>query len=593
MNLSKKIANSQITRFSLIVGFVIVLGLAAGWSRPKTVEEQVMAAFGLKSCELVTINPVSKSEMAITMNGQDYMIDYALFSNRSKQFRLLVQTESGLAEQAAPTVSTIRGTLRGVEGSRVVGCVTEDGCCARIKFPSGEDCFVEPVNRTLDNPAMAGVHVVYSSDDLITQQMQCGTVTNIAQVQQRVAQNLVAPAVSELSSNDLYVCELSIDTDFEYFEIFGTTSETLRILELVINVINDQYESEVAIRHVITEAIVRPVENDPYTADTVQGLLTEFRNYHNAAGPGHGIFTGDLGHMITGRALSNNAAGVAHGGVVCSREFGYAVSMRFSRLSFQTAVVAHELGHNWDQPHCSCPGHTMNPSLTGANDFNDEITVPNLIAYRNTVPCLDVISPNGSGDSGISNNDDWVNRITIAGLNFSETGANFNATTERFEQNLVNAASSVWWSVEADADGTLTIDTFGSDFDTELHVYEFVPGDSFDDLTLVIENDDINGPQSQVTFDVTEGTLYQIRVGGFRPTGTFGASEGNIVLNGELATSVLLGDVNMDGTVDFADISPFIAILTNGGFTVEADINQDGLVDFADISPFVGLLTGI
>ena len=204
-----------------------------------------------------------------------------------------------------------------------------------------------------------------------------------------------------------------------------------------------------------------------------------------------------------------------------------------------------------------------------------------------------MISPNGSGDSGISNNDDWVNRITIAGLNFSETGANFNATTERFEQNLVNAASSVWWSVEADADGTLTIDTFGSDFDTELHVYEFVPGDSFDDLTLVIENDDINGPQSQVTFDVTEGTLYQIRVGGFRPTGTFGASEGNIVLNGELATSVLLGDVNMNGTVDFADISPFVAILTNGGFTVEADINQNGLVDFADIPPFVGLLTGI
>ena len=74
MNLSKRISSSGLTRFSLVVGFAIALVLAIGWSRPKTVEEEVMAAFGLKSGELVTINQVSKSEMAITMNGQNYMI---------------------------------------------------------------------------------------------------------------------------------------------------------------------------------------------------------------------------------------------------------------------------------------------------------------------------------------------------------------------------------------------------------------------------------------------------------------------------------------------------------------------------------------
>ena len=590
MSLSKQVAISGITRFSLIVGFVITLGLAAGWSRPKVAEDEIMAAFGLKSGELTTIDQVSKSEMAITMNGQDYMIDYALFSNRSKRFRLLVQTESGMAEQVAPTVSTIRGTLRGVEGSRVIGCVTEDGCCARIKFPSGEDCFVEPVNRTLDNPAMAGVHVVYSQDDVITKEMQCGTVTNLVQAQQQVEQNLVAPVASAVSGNDLYVCELSIDTDFEYFSIFGSTETTLSILELVVNIINDQYESDAAIRHVITEAIVRTTANDPYTADTAGGLLTEFRNYHNAAGPGHGIFTGDLAHMITGRTLSTSVVGVAQVGAVCNP--GYAVSMRFSRLSLQTDVIAHELGHNWNQRHCDCPGHTMNASLTGANDFNDAITVPNLIAYRDTRTCLDVISPNGSGASGIANNDDWVNRIAISGLNFSETGANFNATTERFEQDLVNVASSVWWSVEADLDGTITINTFGSDFDTELHVYELAPGDSFGDLILISENDDTNGSQSQVTFDVTEGTHYQIRVGGFRPTGTFGASEGNIVLNGVLASPILLGDVNLDGMVNFFDIPMFIDVVLTNVFQAEADINEDGLVDFDDIAPFIDLVLG-
>ena len=120
MNLSKQIVNSRLTRFSLVAGLVIALGLAVGWSRPKAADDEMMAALGLKSGELVTIDQVSKSEMAITMNGQDYMIDYALFSNRSKRFRLLVQTESGLAEQVAPTVSTVRSAWRGVEGLSLI-----------------------------------------------------------------------------------------------------------------------------------------------------------------------------------------------------------------------------------------------------------------------------------------------------------------------------------------------------------------------------------------------------------------------------------------------------------------------------------------
>ena len=54
----------------------------------------------------------------------------------------------------------------------------------------------------------------------------------------------------------------------------------------------------------------------------------------------------------------------------------------------------------------------------------------------------------------------------------------------------------------------------------------------------------------------------------------------------------LLGDVNLDMTVNFSDISPFIAILAVGGFQEEADIDQNGSVDFLDISPFIQILSG-
>jgi len=60
---------------------------------------------------------------------------------------------------------------------------------------------------------------------------------------------------------------------------------------------------------------------------------------------------------------------------------------------------------------------------------------------------------------------------------------------------------------------------------------------------------------------------------------------------GEVPVTPLLGDVNMDGLVDFRDITPFIALLSNGGFQTQADVNQDGFVDFLDIRPFIVLLS--
>ena len=58
------------------------------------------------------------------------------------------------------------------------------------------------------------------------------------------------------------------------------------------------------------------------------------------------------------------------------------------------------------------------------------------------------------------------------------------------------------------------------------------------------------------------------------------------------AVSVLLGDCNQDGFVDFADIQTFIEILVAGTFLEEADCNQDGVVDFADIPSFIAILIG-
>ena len=55
---------------------------------------------------------------------------------------------------------------------------------------------------------------------------------------------------------------------------------------------------------------------------------------------------------------------------------------------------------------------------------------------------------------------------------------------------------------------------------------------------------------------------------------------------------VLLGDVDLNETVDFLDINPFIQVLATGEFQAEADCDESGFVDFLDIQAFINILSG-
>ena len=187
-------------------------------------------------------------------------------------------------------------------------------------------------------------------------------------------------------------------------------------------------------------------------------------------------------------------------------------------------------------------------------------------------------------------NDNFADTIFLGSLPAMVLGTNVAATTEEGEQNLDITDATVWWFFDAPGNGTATVDTFGSDFDTVLTIYDgFFAGATPADLNFVAENDQANGTnQSEVAFPVTEGACYEVRVGGF-----FGAT-GEITLNVsfEPAKEVLLGDVNCDGSVDLLDIAPFVDLISNGGFSVKADINEDGSVTLLDVEPFIDILAG-
>jgi hypothetical protein len=75
------------------------------------------------------------------------------------------------------------------------------------------------------------------------------------------------------------------------------------------------------------------------------------------------------------------------------------------------------------------------------------------------------------------------------------------------------------------------------------------------------------------------------------PSREFG-SNGSHVYVALTTVPVTRGDVDLDGSVTFSDIPPFIEILIAGGFQAEADIDQNGEVNFQDIPPFIDVLIG-
>jgi hypothetical protein len=121
-------------------------------------------------------------------------------------------------------------------------------------------------------------------------------------------------------------------------------------------------------------------------------------------------------------------------------------------------------------------------------------------------------------------NDNFASRILITGNTNTVTGSNVNATREAGETNHLGqpTGASVWWTWTAPDAGTVTVDTAGSSFDTTLAVYT---GNSVSSLSLVEQNDDGAGlSTSQLTFQATAGTTYQIVVDGF------GGSNGTVTL---------------------------------------------------------------
>ena len=120
----------------------------------------------------------------------------------------------------------------------------------------------------------------------------------------------------------------------------------------------------------------------------------------------------------------------------------------------------------------------------------------------------------GSALAAAPANDNLMQAAQLVGRFDGAEGTNVDATKEPLEPNHAGnpGGASVWYFWTAPGNGTATLSTCDSDFDTLLAVYTGLG--PVDALTAVASNNDACGQQSRVEFNAAAGVRYVIAVDG-------------------------------------------------------------------------------
>lgn len=368
--------------------------------------EDLSAILNVQSCSIITLELGQTASAGLTatipIDGVPATLDLEPRSVRAENFSVELQLEDGSLMPIEPLPpSTYRGTVAGSPGSAVAAALAPEGLYARIVLPDGADHFVEPVAAHVAGAA-PNQYAVYRGDAVVASGGTCGV---------RGAQGLhgiaaAAPTTTgTTAAGGLYLAELALDADFEYFQLNGSDVDaTVAKMETIINSVNVQYERDVTIRHVVTKIVIRVAEPDPYTTTDADALLTQLRNEWTALPLV--LQPRDVVQLFTGRELDTNTIGIANLGQVCRTGSHYSLvqSDCCGNGGCSTDLSAHELGHSWNALHCgdeggndpnpcspACWTETMNCSLTCSNRFG-AVSISQITAFRDTIApvCLNI-----------------------------------------------------------------------------------------------------------------------------------------------------------------------------------------------------------
>ncbi len=334
----------------------------------------------------------------LELDGRPRTLVLRPHSIRSHDFQVLVQDRpfGPLLPAPVPPVRTYRGSLLEEPDSRVAGTLDENNHLTGAILTSRGTFAIQPVAE-LGLAEAVDEHVLFRAEDVQhAGQYICGAD---AQAPAAVTDESL---VGSVAGTGLFVVDLAIDADVEFFQLNGSSvANTIHDMENVMNTVEFIYERDADITYEITTVVVRTVEPDPYSATSPNALLNQFVANWNAVP--QSFIRRDTAHLFTGKNLDGSVIGIAFLGTICNQSNGRGLSeSRFtSAFTSRVALTAHEIGHNWNAPHCDgdpngchimCSGLGGCNGIVGTNLKFGPTEQNQIMAFRNTRACINGLS---------------------------------------------------------------------------------------------------------------------------------------------------------------------------------------------------------
>jgi hypothetical protein len=266
-----------------------------------------------------------------------------------------IEVRMGLDGRAAPEIASAmrdlrqwRGEIVGEPGSLVHLAVSDRGAAGIVDRGAGLGRFaLRQVEG--DRAGLAAGLVRFDRSGGMSQPEVpfCGTTDEFA------ASGGVAGEGSGIPAGTMKLVDIAIDTDYEYFAIFGDARDAAEYAAALYGAVGAIYDRDVSTR---VQLVYLRLFDDPDDLFNEQDPLGPFRDWWNE---NQGKVERDLAHLLTGRR-NLPYGGVAWLNAACG-SFGYAVNGyligRFadpfapSPGNWDVIVTAHELGHNLGSLH--------------------------------------------------------------------------------------------------------------------------------------------------------------------------------------------------------------------------------------------------
>lgn len=322
-------------------------------------------AYELITLDLEQIDAPAHFEFEVLLGDNPVIIELSQFSVRTDDYKAYIEMGNGVSLEVDPgPVRTYRGTVVGQPASIVSASLAPGGrLTARIAVSADELWHIEDVSSVGE-----GLHILFRDEDKEPLPPHfCGVPDDNTPPTEQTGST---PGYGT-RSNAQVQARLTMEGDYEWGQEWGGSAHAE--MEGIVNDMNVIYEGWTSITHRIAVSRVWGENNDPYTNDNSDTILDQFswRSYDHFPEYRHAAmlwsdknFDGSTiglawlgGMLVCGQATVDNAA---QGGPVPENvPAGWTNKWRAANInegilirSRRVELGAHELGHNWNAPHC-------------------------------------------------------------------------------------------------------------------------------------------------------------------------------------------------------------------------------------------------